>query len=296
MWCVCPRLRTYLGRGDQPLCSAHKETHLDLNKQPKNAAKQTGGRPMPTPARKEEPKVQPATPAMPLAVNATVSAKDAHREAWANLEVVLNAALDVAYSENLPADYPGKERTVEVRRRHWMYMAAVSFATYNPVLALDEEAVPEAVALAHDLMADRDAAITKQTDKDNRVRRMNGLPPTADSAKPTGVAAVMVKQGVAAPAKAYDQALARGVEVAMAKLIAAGQKFTDAHVEKNPRLKVAAVEYADRYTGNLPFVADVRRNLDVRPELRVASITVPQARGLLNVWLSEARNRPSAGK
>lgn len=232
--------------------------------------------------RKEEKPVT-NTP-MPVAVVAPVATgKDAHREAWNQLEVVLSAALDIAYSDSLPADAPGASpRTVEVRRRHWLYLAAVSFATYNPVLAADEEAVVEAVALAHDLMLDRDAAARTSQEKDARIRRMNGLPPTADAAPVSSVAP--------APAKAYDQALARGVEKAMSTLMQAGQKFTDAHVERNPRLKVAAVEYLDRYAGDNTFMRDVRRKLDVRPEFRNSSITVAQARGVLNVWLSVYRD------
>jgi len=255
---------------------------MDLSKSPRTT-KQTGVLRPAAPAvaaqvtRKEEPVTQTAKP-MPVAVAAP---KDAHREAWNQLEVVLSAALDIAYSDSLPADAPGASpRTVEVRRRHWLYLAAVSFATYNPVLAADEEAVVEAVHLAHDLMADRDAAARTNQEKDARIRRMNGLPPTADSARPVP----------AAPAKAspvYDQALARGVEKAMSTLMQAGQKFSDAHVERNPRLKVAAVEWADRTTSPLPFVNDVRRKLDTRPEFRASSITVAQARGLLNCWLAE---------
>lgn len=281
---------------------------MDLNKQPKNAAKQTGSRSMPVPqvqplgtARKEEPKVQTPMRVIDAAIDAS---KAAHAAEWANLEVVLNAALDVAYSENLPADYPGKERTVEVRRRHWMYMAAVSFATYNPVLALDEEAVPEAVALAHDLMVERDIAISKQADKDNRARRMNGLPPTAD----TGAVATVARQQAMAKAalhkiasppvddersadvKDWTPALEAGVLKAMDTLAANGSNFTDAHVEKNPRLKIAAAQYARKNPANKnEWLGSVQSKMDVRPQFAAASLSVGQARGVLNVWMSRRK-------
>jgi hypothetical protein len=202
-------------------------------------------------------------------------------KAWVLVEEIIRSAIRDAYSERLPNDPPTVHRNLETRRRAYVQVAALHAVNYSPAFKHDDDAGIQALGKVRALLVEH------KRDADVRAGR---TPAPAPAPAP---APMVAPNGGQTPLIAPDPAdkLIAAVLRAMDKLIEGQRQFVDAHVVKNPRLKEAALRYLDSYdkTGDARtdrFMLDVRSKLDVRSNLRLASLTDRQARAVLNIWLS----------
>jgi len=194
--------------------------------------------------------------------------------AWPKVEEIIRTAIADAYSDRLPADPPNVHRSLDVRRRAYVQLAALHAVNYSPAFRDDPMAGVYAMTKVNAALALRDQATRP--------------------APPAPVAPAAPVQAPLAVMPAEHQALADRVEALMQKMIGQNRKFTGEHVAAKPLLKRAATEYLERYAdGSNPKMDAMLR--EIRADSRAGTISDEQARAVLNVWLFGRRPR-GAGK